>query len=102
MKIDTSYEMKLLTPLKGTLGVKISDYLSSLKNNGISITDKKGLVNHKFIAHFKHLVYKKIITNSSGRTSLDSFGLEIGTNGHISHWDCADIIFVEQRTSLTY
>ena len=37
--IDTSYEMKLLTPLKGTLGVKISDYLFSLKNNGISITD---------------------------------------------------------------
>lgn len=96
--IDTSYEMKLLTPLKGTLGVKISDYLFSLKNNGISITDKKGVVDNKFIAHFEHLVHKGIITNSSGRSSLDSFGLEIGTNRHINYWDCSDIMFVEQRT----
>lgn len=99
MNIDTSYKMRLLTPFKGTVGIKTSDYLSSLKNNGVSITDKNGSVNNKFIAHFKHLVHKGIITNSSGRKSLDSFGLEICPNDHINHWDCSDIMFVESLTS---
>jgi hypothetical protein len=95
VNIDESYEMKLLTPIKGTVGVKISNYLSALINNGVTIKDENGLVDKKFIAHFNHLISKGIITNSSGRVTLDSFGLEIGTNGHLNHWDCSDIIFVE-------
>jgi hypothetical protein len=97
MNIDESYKMKLLAPLKGTVGVKISDYLSNLKNNGLSITDKKGVVDEKFIVHFQHLINKGIITNSSGRVTLDSFGLEVGSNGHIILCDCSDILFVELR-----
>jgi hypothetical protein len=100
MNIDESYKMKLLTPLKGAIGVKINDYLSSLKSNGVSIKDKNGLVDEKFIAHFKHLISKGIITNSSGGVSLDSFGLEVGTNGHLIVWDCSDIMFDYETKSI--
>ncbi len=97
MNIDESYKSDLLIPLKGTVGVKITDYLSSLKNKGINIQHKNGLVDEKFIAHFELLVNKKIITNSSGRVALKSFGIEIGTNRHLIYWDCSDIMLSEEH-----
>lgn len=96
MNIDESFNAKLLIPFKGKVGVKISDYLSSLKNNGVTVEDHKGKVDKKFIAHFIHLINSGVITNSSDKSTLDSFGLEIGTNGHLCHWDCSDIMFVQK------
>lgn len=90
MEADEEYKSKLLAPLKDVAGVKISSYLSSLERIGVSV-QSKGVVDEKFIAHFKQLVQAGLITNSSGQKTLESFGLEIGTNGHLIHWDCSDI-----------
>lgn len=98
MEIDKEYKMKLLSPLKGMAGIKITDYLSSLESNGILVEDDNGVVDEKFIAHFKYLIQNGLIENSSGNSSLDSFGLGIGLNGHITHWNCSDLVAIEPIT----
>jgi hypothetical protein len=98
MIIDKSYQKKLIKPLKGSIGITISTYVSELKKNGISIEDPNGLVNEKFIAHFQKLIQTGVIANTSGKNTLDSFGLGIGTNRHLSYWNCSEIIYNESSS----
>ena len=98
MNIDQSYNDKLLLPLRSAVGIKISHYLTSLSNSGVEINNNSGVINDKFIAHCNALIRQGLIVNSSGKTSLESFGLAVGTNGHISYWNCSDIIYVEHKS----
>ncbi|WP_417509594.1 hypothetical protein [Methylophaga sp.] len=90
MEFDEEYKERLLAPLKKQVGVKISAYLDSLKKSKISV-ENKGVVDEKFITHFQQLVREGAIINSSGYNTLESFGIEVGTNNHIIYWDCSDI-----------
>lgn len=98
MLIDKSYQKELIKPLKDNVGIKISTYVSELQKNGINVENPNGLVNEKFIAHFQSLIQAGVISNTSGKNTLESFGLGIGPNRHLSYWSCSELIYNESSS----
>ena len=84
MELDNEYLNLLVKPLEGKIGLKPSEYFSSLNQLGIIVADERHYINQKFKMHFLHAIELRLIVNPIGSQSLSDFGVSISADGMIS------------------
>tara|TARA_R110000851_G_scaffold321258_2_gene486524 strand:- start:451 stop:858 length:408 start_codon:yes stop_codon:yes gene_type:complete len=81
MELDKKYLKKLKLPLKGKLGLQVSQYFDQLENKNIDYEESKSRLSEKFIEHMNYLLREGIIIGPHPeKTGLQSLGLKVGAN----------------------
>jgi hypothetical protein len=99
MKISEDYLEQIKEPLIDGSRLTIVQYLKALGIAGKKHPDLVGAEASKFMVHFQHLVDSGCLKNTSNQISLDSFGVEFGTNDDLIIWSPSKLYYQEQVKS---